>query len=99
MLASWVIAAIVVGFVYLARSVLIPITLAAFLSFLLSPIAAAIRRAHVPRGIAVVLAILIALGIATMTAVVLVGQAATLRGEAPAYVARISTKVERVRSD
>jgi len=98
-LASWVVAAIVVGFVYLARSVLIPITLAAFLSFLLSPIAATIRRAHVPRAIAVVFAILIAIGIASTTAVVLVGQAATLRGEAPVYAARIATKLEGLRSD
>jgi predicted PurR-regulated permease PerM/catechol 2,3-dioxygenase-like lactoylglutathione lyase family enzyme len=98
-LVSWAIAAIVIGFVYLARSVLIPITLAAFLSFLLSPIVATIRRAKVPRAFAVLLAILIALGVASATAVVLVGQAATLRGDAPVYANRIAAKLERTQAD
>lgn len=77
---------------------LIPITLAAFLAFLLAPIVAAFRRAKVPRAIAVLLAMLIALGVISTTAVILIGQAAVLKSDAPVYAQRITEKAERARA-
>jgi predicted PurR-regulated permease PerM len=99
MLASWSLAALAIAFLYFGRSVLIPITLASFLSFLLAPVVALLRRMKVPRAISVVLAMLIALGVISATAMVLVGQAAVLKGDAPAYADRIIKKAERARED
>lgn len=98
-LIGWSIAAIAIAFLYFGRSVLIPITLAAMLSFLLSPIVAIMRRAKVPKPLAVLLAMVIALGVISVTLAVLVGQAASLRGDAPVYANRIITKAERTRAD
>ncbi len=46
-------AAVVVGFFYFARDVVVPITLAILLSFLLSPAVRALRRWHIGRVTAV----------------------------------------------
>lgn len=95
-LAPWVIAAIAASGLYFARSVLVPITLAILLSFLLSPIVAGLRRARLPRSAAVLLAVAIALsGIAT-TSVVIGTQAATLSQDAPLYAQRITDKAARI---
>jgi predicted PurR-regulated permease PerM len=97
-LTSWSLTAIAIGFLYFGRSVLIPITLAAFLAFLLAPIVATIRRAKVPKPLAVLLAMLIALGVISTTAVILIGQAAVLKSDAPVYAQRIAEKAERARA-
>jgi len=86
---------VVIAGLYFAQDVLIPITLAVLLSFVLSPIVAGLRRLRVPRGLAIALAVLGAL--ATLGGVgTLVGtQAASLAGEAPAYARTIQAKIER----
>jgi predicted PurR-regulated permease PerM len=95
-LAPWVIGAVAASGLYFARSVLVPITLAILLSFLLSPIVAGLRRARLPRSAAVLLAVAIALsGIAT-TSVVIGTQAATLSQDAPLYAQRITDKAARI---
>jgi predicted PurR-regulated permease PerM len=95
-LAPWVIGALAASGLYFARSMLVPITLAILLSFLLSPIVAGLRRARLPRSAAVLLAVAIALsGIAT-TSVVIGTQAATLSQDAPLYAQRITDKAARI---
>ncbi len=98
-LAPWVIAGIAASGLYFARSVLVPITLAILLSFLLSPIVAGLRRARVPRSAAVLLAVAIALSGIAITSVVIGTQAATLSQDAPLYAQRITDKAARISSE
>jgi predicted PurR-regulated permease PerM len=87
---------VVIAGLFFAKDVLIPITLAVLLSFVLSPIVAALRRLRVPRGFAIMLAVLSALatlgGIGTMVGM----QAASLANNAPAYSETIQAKLARV---
>src|SRR3954453_18256425 len=54
---------VIVSGLYLAREVLIPITLAVLLSFVMAPVVSLLRRIRVPRVISVLLAALLALGV------------------------------------
>ena len=56
---------VVIAALYLAREVLIPITLAVLLSFLLAPIVELLGRARLGRVPAVLLAVIMALGVMT----------------------------------
>ncbi|WP_445193540.1 AI-2E family transporter [Sphingomonas sp. Tas61C01] len=98
-LVPWIIAAIVTAGLYFGRSVLVPITLAILLSFLLAPIVAAFRRARLARTPAVVLALLLSLSAMVVTGAVIASQAATLTKDAPAYAERIAERVAKVRGD
>ena len=98
-LVPWIIATIVATGLYSGRSVLVPITLAILLSFLLAPIVAAFRRARLGRTPAVVLALLLSLTTMFVTGAVIASQAATLTKDAPAYAERISERVAKVRAD
>src|ERR1700687_685830 len=55
---------VVIGGLYFARGVLIPITLAILLAFLLVPVVALLRRIRVPRVPAILLSVILALGLA-----------------------------------
>lgn len=98
-LVPWIIAAIVAGGLYFGRSVLIPITLAILLSFLLAPVVAAFRRIRIGRTPAVVLALLLSLTAMMVTSAIIFSQAAMLAKDAPAYAERISERVGNVRAD
>jgi predicted PurR-regulated permease PerM len=97
LLVPWVIAAIVVAFLYLGRSVLVPITLAVLLSFLLTPIVAGLRRLRFGRAPSVVLAVVLALGAIATTSAVIISQAGRLSKDAPAYAEGIATKAALLR--
>jgi predicted PurR-regulated permease PerM len=97
-LVPWAIGAIAIGALYFGRAVLVPITLAIFLSFLLAPIVAAFRKIRVPRSASVLLAVALALGTIGVTGTVLASQAATLADDAPAYAQRIADKVTNIRA-
>lgn len=86
---------VVIAGLFFAKDVLIPITLAVLLSFVLSPIVAILRRFKLPRGLAIMLAVLGAL--ATLGGVgTLVGtQAASLVNDAPTYARTIQGKIDR----
>lgn len=82
----------------IARDVLIPITLAVLLSFLLAPLVNLLRRAWLGRVPAVVLAVLLALGVILGTAGLIGTQVADLAGDIPRYTATIQQKVDAVQS-
>lgn len=93
----WIIAAIVIGALYVARSIFVCLTLAIFLSFVLAPVAAGFRRLRVNRKAAVLLAMALALGGIASVGTVLASQAASFAEDAPAYVVRLSQKGMHVR--
>lgn len=87
--------AIVVA-LYLAREVLIPITLAVLLSFLLSPVVGWLRRIYLPRLAAVFLAVIAALATAAAVGGLIGSEVAGLAPDVPRYASTIQTKVETV---
>jgi predicted PurR-regulated permease PerM len=89
---------VVIAGLYFAREVLIPVTLAVLLSFVLSPLMAALRRLRVPRGPAAIVSVLVALGVLGGIGTVVGTQAASLADDAPGYARTIEAKVAGVRS-
>lgn len=96
-LATWATGAIVVAGLWFARGVLIPITLSVFLSFLLAPIVAGLRRIRFGRVPSVLLAVAVALGAIAVTGTVIASQAQTIAEDAPTYVVKIVEKANGAR--
>jgi len=89
---------VVIAALYLGREVLIPITLAILLSFLLAPVVELLGRARLGRVPAVLIAVLMALGVLTGFGGVIGSQLAQLAGEIPQYSVTIEQKVDTVRA-
>ena len=87
---------VVVGGLSLAKDVLIPLTLAVLLSFVLAPLVALLRRMRLPRVLAVFLAVLLALGVLLTLGGTIGSQVASLANDAPRYASTIQRKVEAV---
>lgn len=90
--------ALVVTALYLARDVLIPITLAILLSFVLAPLVGLLRWARLGRVPSVLLSVTIALGIISAVGTVIGSQVSQLAGNIPQYAATVETKVDAARS-
>src|ERR1043166_9557174 len=89
---------VVVAALYLAREVLIPITLAILISFVLGPVVSLFRRLHLPRVPAVLLAVLLALCIIATLGSVIGFQIASLAPDLPRYASTIGQKINTVQS-
>ena len=63
LLQGLMIGAIVVGTLYIAREVLLPLTLAILLSFVLTPLLLLLRKVKVPRVLAVIIVVTLAFAI------------------------------------
>jgi predicted PurR-regulated permease PerM len=89
---------VVVAGLYLAREVLIPITLAVLLSFLLAPLVTLLREIHVPNVPSVLFAVV--LGLAALGAVggVIGLQVASLATDVPQYASTIEGKINTLRA-
>ncbi|HEX5327661.1 MAG TPA: AI-2E family transporter, partial [Acetobacteraceae bacterium] len=97
-LFTLVVCVVVVASLYLAREVLIPITLAVLLSFLLAPLVNLLRRIHLGRIPSVLIAVVLGLGLVLALAGLIGTQIAQLADEVPAYQATIEHKIASVRS-
>jgi predicted PurR-regulated permease PerM len=93
-----VLGVVVVAALYLGREVLIPITLAILLSFVLGPVVSLFRRLHVPRVPAVLLAVMLALCIIATVGSVIGFQIASLAPDLPRYASTIGQKINTVQS-
>ena len=83
----------------LGREVLIPITLAVLLSFVLAPLVRLLRRARIGRTGSVLLAVVVALGVLTGLGIVIGSQVAELATDLPRYASTIERKVQTVRAE
>jgi predicted PurR-regulated permease PerM len=86
-------AALVVAFLYFARDVIVPITLAVLLSFLLAPAVRGLRRLGVGRVSAVTFTVLVSFLAILGFATVVVQEASSLAEQIPGYRYNIETKV------
>jgi predicted PurR-regulated permease PerM len=85
-----------VATLYIAQDVLVPITLAVMLSFVLSPLVDLLGRIGLWRAAAVAVSVLLALGTIGLMATLLGSQAATVAVDAPRYVEAVERKVEKI---
>ncbi len=83
---------VIVAAFYFAREVMMPITLAVLLSFVLAPLVNLLRRGHLPRVAAVLLSVILALGVILALAGLIGVQIANLAGDLPKYQYTIETK-------
>jgi predicted PurR-regulated permease PerM len=95
-LVAIAVGAIVVATLYIAQDVLIPITLAVLLSFVLSPLVDMLRRIGLWRAAAVAVSVLVALGAIGVIGTLLGSQAATLAADVPRYVEAVQSKMGRI---
>ena len=85
--------AIIIGILYFAREVFIPITLAVLLSFLLAPAVRWLRRLRVGRISAVLFTVVIACMAIAAFAAVIVGEVSSLAQQLPEYQYNLDTKI------
>ncbi len=98
-LLSLAVAVVVVAALYLAKEVLIPITLAVLLSFVLAPLVEFLSDWRVPRVPSVLLAVLLAFGVIVSLGSVIGIQVATLAEDLPRYQTTIQHKIEAIRGE
>jgi len=87
---------VVVAGLYLGRSVLIPITLAVILSFVLAPLVNLLRQIHLPRVPSVLLAVVLALGMMLAVGTLIGTQIADLAAQVPLYASTVEQKIETI---
>ena len=97
-LVAVVVGAVVVAALYVAQDVLIPMTLAVLLSFVLSPLVDLLRRLGLWRAPAVALSVLVALGAIGLIGTLLGSQATTLAADVPHYVEAVQNKLESIQA-
>ncbi|MBV8894565.1 MAG: AI-2E family transporter [Acidobacteria bacterium] len=96
-LTGVVVAVAVVAALYFGSEVLIPITVALLLSFLLSPLVELLRRVWLGRILSVVLAVILALGVIIALGSAIGTQMAQLTKDIPQYQTTIVNKVTSLR--
>jgi predicted PurR-regulated permease PerM len=95
LLAGVTVLAVVIVALYCARSVFIPLTMAAFLTFLLNPLVVWLRRHGLRRTPSVVVAVLITALVLTIVGWMATSQISSLLRELPDYT---QTMTEKIRS-
>jgi predicted PurR-regulated permease PerM len=89
-LLTLAVAVVVVAGLYLGREVMIPITLAVLLSFLLAPLVNVLRRMHLGRVPSALLAAVLALGVILAFAALIGTQLAELAPDVPRYASAVA---------
>ena len=97
-LMTLAVSVVVVTALYFAREVLIPITLAVLLSFVLAPLVGRLRRLGLWRAPSVLLAVVLALGVILALGAVIGTQVAQLGGRATEYSITIDQKLGAARA-
>jgi predicted PurR-regulated permease PerM len=82
-----------VGLMYWAQKILIPLALAVLLTFILTPLVAALQKRGLPRSAAVTVTVLLALGLLGATGWIVTLQLRQLADELPQHTHTISSKL------
>lgn len=96
-LNSVLLAVVVVAALYLGREVLVPISLAVLLSFVLAPLVRLLRVCYAPRAVAVILAVLFAFAAIFSLGALMVSQVNQLAGDLPDYQTTLRGKIQGLR--
>src|ERR1700749_748154 len=95
--AGAVVAAIIIGALYLGRDIFIPVALAILLSFALAPFVRLLQRARLPRAAAVLMVVLFAFASIFALGGLIASQLAQLAGELPRYEYTMQEKIRSLR--
>src|SRR6476469_8197113 len=95
--ATAILAVIIVAMLYFGREIFVPIALAILLSFVLAPLVGILQRIYVPRGLAVVSAVIFAFAIIFAMGSLLATQLTQLAGDLPRYQSTITEKIQSFR--
>ncbi len=85
-------AAVIVAGLYYGQELTVPLVLAALLAFVLAPLCTALQRLWLPRGLAVLVAVLLTFAILGGLGMIVGRQAASLALSLPAYQSTITAK-------
>ena len=88
----------VIAALYFGKDILLPITVAVLLSFVLSPLVGILRRLRIPRVVAVVFSVGLALAIIGGVGALLGSQIVEVAGDLPLYQTTIEKKVDVLRN-
>ena len=88
----------VIAALYFGKDILLPITVAVLLSFVLSPLVGILRRLRIPRVVAVVFSVGLALAIIGGVGALLGSQIVEVAGDLPLYQTTIKKKVDVLRN-
>ena len=88
----------VIAALYFGKDILLPITVAVLLSFVLSPLVGTLRRLRIPRVLAVVFSVGLALAIIGGVGALLGSQIVEVAGDLPLYQTTIEKKVDVLRT-
>jgi predicted PurR-regulated permease PerM len=89
--------AMIVAALYFARDLLIPLVLSVLLTFVLTPLVSLLQRARLPRSVAVVASILLAVMIILSLGTMVANQINQLATELPRYQSTLREKVQNLR--
>ncbi|MDP4023503.1 AI-2E family transporter [Methylobacterium sp. NEAU 140] len=96
-LASFLLVVGVMAALYLGREILVPVTLAILLSFVLVPAVRALRRLRVPRAPAVLLVVVIVFGALFGIGSLIASEASQLAADLPRYTLTMRDKIQALR--
>lgn len=96
-LATLLVTLLVVGVLYFAREILVPIAIAVILSFVLSPPIRVLRRIGVGKKIAVGIVVLVSFLTAVGLGAILARQISEIAADAPRYQAIVTQKVDKAK--
>jgi predicted PurR-regulated permease PerM len=96
-LTTVLVGVIVVGTLYFAREVLVPIALALLLSFVLAPLVRLLRRWYLPRSVAVVFSVLLAFSVILSLGALMASQVNQLANDLPQYQSTLREKIHSLR--
>ena len=88
---------VVIAALYFAREVLVPISLAVLLSFVLAPLVRLLRNWYLPRSLAVVFSVLIAFAVIFSLGTMMVAQVNQLASDLPRYQSTLREKIHSFR--
>jgi predicted PurR-regulated permease PerM len=97
-LLAVIVAVVVIGVLYLAKTVILPLALALLFTFILAPAVTRLECFHLPRMLAVVFVILAAGGVLGTIGWTLFTQLVDATDGLPAYRTNINTKIESLHS-
>jgi len=87
----------IIAALYFGQEVLLPVTIAVLLSFVLSPLVNGLRKLHIPHVVAVVFSVAVALGFMGGLAVLVGSQFVDMAADLPKYQSTIEEKIETLR--
>jgi predicted PurR-regulated permease PerM len=96
-LASMLLVVTTMAALYFGREILVPVTLAILLSFVLVPAVRMLRRLHVPRAAAVLLVVVIVFGALFGIGSLIASEASQLATDLPRYTQTMRTKIKDLR--